>query len=310
MGRYRATATIVWDFDTELTHDKALEIAKKHLAEIPAQDGMADLRLVLRLDKLKDKIQKVRLGEFKAEEVIPFITKEDVRREYEINGVKHLVRMNSHRYFIFRECSKCVACGLEGKRIFLEHNPTDKSPHFNFYGEEDGKLVLMTKDHIHAKAFGGEDRHSNYQTMCIICNNLKGHANLTIDSVRELRRIYDENKGKVTKKKLHQLIEDAKNKLCQPWHTTKVSVNKRRKMLAQKKASADAVITSCDIKLFKTASEIYAKSVYDADEHDHYACIKKGVYLEPLAVHQGKIMCKLTDDEVFMIPQSLVKVKE
>lgn len=312
--RYRATATIVWDFDTQLPHNEALELANKHLGEFPNQDGLNDLRLVVRLDKLKEKVEKVKLGEFKIEDVIPHITKEDVKREYEYNGVKHAVRMNSHRYFIFRECMTCVACGLPGTRMFLECHPADKSPHFNLYGEEDGKLVLMTKDHIHAKAFGGEDRHSNYQTMCLICNNLKGHSNLTLDAVRELRSVYNENKNKVTKKKLHLLIEETRAKLEQPWPNSKVSGTQRRKKLAKVKASADAVMAACDINLYQAEhpgeEQIYGKSVYDAANDKHVGCIKKGTCLEPLLATKDKVMCKLFGDEVVVLHHSLVKAKE
>jgi hypothetical protein len=311
--RYRATATISWDFDTQLPHNEAQEFANKHLGEFPNQDGLNDLRLVVRLDKLKEKVEKVRLGEFTIEEVIPFITKEDSKREYEYEGAKHAVRMNSHRYFIFRECMTCVSCGLPGTRMFLECHPADKSPHFNLYGEEDGKLILMTKDHIHAKAFGGEDRHSNYQTMCLVCNNLKGHSNLTLEGVRELRNVYNENKNKVTKKKLHLLIEDTRVKLEQPWPSAKLSGTQRRKRLAKMKATADAVMTACDINLYSGQNiEIYGKSVYDAvdDVHKHVGCIKKGTCLEPLVATKEKVMCKLFDHDVVVLHHSLVKAKE
>src|SRR5690606_1745333 len=104
----------------------------------------------------------------------------------------------------------------------------------NLYGEEDEKLILMTKDHIHARSCGGEDRHSNYQTMCLICNNLKSHSNLNLEGVSELRRIYNENKHTVTKKKLHCLIEETRNNLSKPWP---------RSSKHKVKATADAIIT-------------------------------------------------------------------
>jgi 5-methylcytosine-specific restriction endonuclease McrA len=311
--RYRATATISWDFDTQLSHNEAQELANRHLGEFPNQDGINDLRLVVRLDKLKEKVEKVKLGEFPIEDVIPFISKEDSKREYEYEGVKHSVKMNSHRYFIFRECMNCVACGLLGTRMFLECHPADKSPHFNLYGEEEGKLILMTKDHIHAKSFGGEDRHSNYQTMCLVCNNLKGHSNLTLDGVRELRNVYNENKNKVTKKKLHLLIEETRAKLEQPWPSAKLTGTQRRKWLAKMKATADAVMTACDINLYSGQdAEIYGKSVYDAvdNSHKHVGCIKKGTCLEPLVATKEKVMCKLFEHDVVVLHHSLVKAKE
>lgn len=311
MAKFRVTATVVWDMESDLPQDKTLALVKEQLDAMPIPSGMTDVRLVARLDKLKEKIQRVRLGEFKPEDVIPYITKEDHKREYEAKGEKFQVRMNSHRYFIFRECMDCVACGLKGTRMFLEYHPADKSPHFNLYGEEDGKLILMTKDHIHAKAFGGEDRHSNYQTMCIVCNNLKGHANLTLDGVRELRQIYDENKNKVTKKKLNQLLEDAKSRLSSPWpgDHKKVSATRCRKMLAAKKASAEAVLAACDLNVYEKGGELFAKSVYEVYEkgETHVACIRKGTSLEPLVAMKGKVLCKFCEEDGLIIPQSLVK---
>lgn len=304
--RWRATATITWDLETQnMSQPQALELANKHLGELQTQDGIKDLRLVVRLDKLKEKVEKVNLGEFKIEEVMPFITKEDVKREYESGGVKHAVRMNSHRYFLFRECMNCIACGLPGTKMFLECHPADKSPHFNLYGEEDGKLVLMTKDHIHAKSVGGEDRHSNYQTMCLICNNLKGHSNLTLDGVRELRAVYNENKSKVTKKKLHVLLEETRSKLEQPWTKS----TKKKKL---KKTSSDAVVTNCDLNLYYGEDGCYGRSVYDEPPkgHKHIGCIKKGVCLEPLIATKDKLMCKLTESEAVILHHSLVRKKD
>lgn len=52
----------------------------------------------------------------------------------------------------------------------------DKSFHLNLYAiDENGKEVLMTKDHIIPKSKGGADDISNYQTMCERCNEAKGN---------------------------------------------------------------------------------------------------------------------------------------
>ena len=46
----------------------------------------------------------------------------------------------------------------------------------NLYAiDENGKEVLMTKDHILPKSKGGKDEIDNYQTMCIRCNEAKGN---------------------------------------------------------------------------------------------------------------------------------------
>lgn len=299
--RFRATGTILWDFECN-SKEQAVELAQQHLGDMPNKDGISDLRFVIKLDRLKEKVQKVRLGEFSLDDVIPYLTKEETKKEYEINGIKHAVKMNSHRYFLFRESIRCVACGLLGTKVFLEHHIADKSPHFNLYGEEDGKLILMTKDHIHAKSCGGEDRHSNYQTMCLICNNLKGHSNLNLEGVSELRRIYNENKDNTTKKKLHCLIEEARATLSKPWPS--------RTIKNKSKITADAIITVCDIAVLRDQSnEMYAQAMYDKlPENDLYVGgIRKGTILEPLLCHRGSYMCNLPNKEVILVPQTLVR---
>lgn len=310
--RFKATATVCWNFDTQLSQNEALELANKYLGDLPTQDGISDLKFVVRVDKLKEKVEKIKLGEFQIDEVMPFINKDDGKKEYEYEGTKYLVKMNSHRYFIFRECMSCVACGLPGTKMFLECHPADQSPHFNLYGEEDGKLILMTKDHIHARAFGGEDRHSNYQTMCLTCNHLKGHSNLTLEDIREMRNIFNENKNKVNKKKLHSLIEETRAKLEQPWPSAKLSGTQRKKQLATLKATFDAVMTTCDINLYFGKEEICGRSVYDSIDvgNQHIGCIKKGTCLEPLAATREKVMCKLSDQDVVVLHHSLVKEKD
>jgi 5-methylcytosine-specific restriction endonuclease McrA len=294
---------MVWDFDSELQPEEAVADAKAKLEKIHLQFGIADARMVIRIDPLKEKVQKVRLGEFELSDVIPYITKDDVKRTYEYKGAKHAVKMNSHRYFLFRESMKCASCGLAGTKMILEHHPADKSPHFNLYGVEDGKLVLMTKDHIFAKSCGGEDRHSNYQVMCIICNNLKGHANLTLDSVCRLRHLYNENKNKTTKKKLHLMLEEMKQELSTAW-----GERKPKKL----KSSADAVIATHDINIWQSGAEFVGRSVYDQLElgYKHVGCVKKGTYLEPMLVIKNQVVCSLTGDYVMVIPQNLVRPKK
>ena len=306
--RYRANVTLSWDFDSDLPIEEAVELAKHYLDPLPQTEG---LKSTIRLDKLKEKVQKVRIGEFPLDAVMPYVTRDEGKREYEVDGVKYAVKMNSHRYFLFRECCKCVACGLRGTRIFLEYHPADKTPHFNLYGEEDGKLVLFTKDHIHAKAFGGEDRHSNYQTMCIVCNNLKGHVNLTLEAVRQLREIYNENRTKLTKKKLHQLIEETKEKLAQPWAGNPEEVNEqaRRRFLKKQRLTGDAVVTNYDLNIWRAGFNLIGKSVYEKIDptHQHVACIRKGTVLEPLVVMNGRIVCKLSDEDAFSVPEPFVR---
>lgn len=270
--RYKATAVVQWEFEIstdgelnpfKLAHDEI----KKHLSH-----GMS-VRIA-KVDKCKKRGRSnMVLGEFLPEDVLPYVTNGEERREYQVDGKTYLVRMNSHRYFIFRSSCRCAACGLEGVKMKLEQHPNDKSPHFNLYAVEDEKLVLMTKDHIHAKSCGGDDRHSNYQTMCAICNNLKASSNLTLDAVRHLRKLYDENKDRLSKKKLAALISEARKERELPWPAEKNGCQKK-----------NTVVVDCDINILKNGEgQLFGMSVYESvdkgKEMEHVACVKKGTPL-------------------------------
>lgn len=312
MSRYRVVVTFSWEVESDQAQDKIMEEALK-LLPLHKKEEFANCRLLSRLDKLKDKPKKLRLGELKPEDVIPFITKEETKRDYVIEGVTYAVRMNSHRYFIFRESLECAACGLVGCKMLLEQHPADKSPHFNLYGEEDGKLVLMTKDHIQAKAFGGEDRHSNYQTMCVICNNLKGSANITLDGIRELRKVYNENFHKLPKKQLYLMIQEVKSRLALPRspEEKKIGPRQRHVVAADKKSKEKVVIASGDIGIWQIDADLLGKSVYEKVESgEQIACIKKGTPLEPIGSDGRKVIVRLNEGQDCIISQGLLDYKE
>ncbi len=70
----------------------------------------------------------------------------------------------------------CVVCGCSGEYFAMERNPSDSVYHLNLYSVVNGSEVLMTKDHIKPKSLGGRNHHSNYQTMCTLCNGEKGNV--------------------------------------------------------------------------------------------------------------------------------------
>lgn len=94
-----------------------------------------------------------------------------------IHGV--MVKMTSQRYVVFQKSLTCCKCGVEGKYFAAETtrgSRRDTTYHLNLYGiNQHGHEVLMTKDHILPRSLGGRDEHSNYQTMCVRCNNKKGN---------------------------------------------------------------------------------------------------------------------------------------
>jgi len=105
----------------------------------------------------------------------------------EIEG--ELVNCNSDRYkCFFTHGMTCVECGVVGTIWALERVHTTKRYHLNLYGiTADGKEVLMTKDHIMPKKFGGKDHLDNYQTMCIVCNNAKDQVPSKNKSINDTR---------------------------------------------------------------------------------------------------------------------------
>lgn len=286
--KYRCTSTIIFDFETDLPYEQALNLAKNHLDEIPFKEGLENTRTVLQLDKLKSKVEKIKIGEFQFDEVFPFITEENSKKQFKVNDKVYDVKMNTDRYHLFKNNLFCVSCGLKGTRLFLECHPADMKPHFNLYGEEDKKLVLFTKDHITARAFGGENNLDNYQTMCSICNSLKAHSNLTIDSVSILRKLYNENRKKITKKKLHLLIEEERKKLELPWPH----------LIFEQKSDIpkNAVQVTCDLIVVDQQANLIC--VPEPELHDSVLSrgyIKKNSYLEEIVEINGMIICKLPD---------------
>lgn len=245
------------------------------------------------VNKLKERPQKQQIAEFSVDDVIPFITPNSSQRNYTAKGKTYPVRMNSQRYFVFRDNMACVACGIVGSRMILEQHPGDKTAHFNMYAEEDGNLVLMTKDHIKAKSVGGEDRHSNYQTMCAICNNLKAHQAIGLEDLRNLRVLYNKHVRQLPKKELHKLIEDAKAQIEYEYSRD-----------AKWEASH---VTMCDLNLFAyTDDTMVAYDIYTVVITPHLGCMSKGCPIQGVA-DGDQFLAKLVDGTKIQMPLRYVR---
>jgi len=131
------------------------------------------------------------LGTFTPEQVLPFAGPDAPEKAYPQDSKTYMVKMTSLRYQTFKKSLKCVCCGLEGI-VFLLELPSNGGrlcrPHFNLYGEREGDLVQMTKDHIRPRSRGGADHIHNMQTMCCTCNELKRNY---ATKLKTLRRIQD-----------------------------------------------------------------------------------------------------------------------
>lgn len=128
------------------------------------------------------------LAEFPVDDILPLTNHPGVdQKEFVVGGQVYSVKMHSLRFECFQRSRTCVCCGIVGTKLILEFgSPLAQRPHFNLYGERDGKLVLLTKDHVIAASTGGSDCPNNLQTMCETCNSLKGTRNCTIDELRAL----------------------------------------------------------------------------------------------------------------------------
>lgn len=310
--RFRVTANIVWDLEIEGDHKEAAQAANIDLLNALGHI-YPTVRHSLRLERLRDRRCPVKLGEFTPADVLPFIVKDEGRKDYQVGDKTYSVRMNSHRYFIFRESLKCAACGLEGSKMNLEQNPSDKSPHFNLYSVENGRLVLMTKDHVQPKAYGGEDRHSNYQTMCAICNNLKGAANLTLDGIRQIRLVYNENRGKLSRRKLRELLDDTRKQLAKAPVEHHVNNRLRKSHLALAKLKEKTLVATLDINVWRLEDgSLVGRSVYEEILPDslQIACIKKGIELEPISSEKSRILVRFAETDTFWVYQGYVDYLE
>jgi hypothetical protein len=104
------------------------------------------------------------------------------------------IKITSDRYQVFRESLVCVRCGITGMYFAKERSAkkvrkqlkggkfetsfrgTGRTWHFNLYGLQNGKEVMLTKDHVLPKSKGGGNDLSNLCTMCMTCNTEKGNS--------------------------------------------------------------------------------------------------------------------------------------
>lgn len=297
MGKFKVTATVQWVVDLPTACKKEIEreeIAFSDLQQILGENvGRFTFLQIDKLDQMKDRKGRRVLGEFSIDDVLPFVGKVD-RKTYTIDNKEYTVKMNSHRYFIFRASKKCVSCGLVGSVMLLEMHSHDTTPHFNMYArDEDGELVLMTKDHICPKTSGGADRHSNYQTMCSICNNIKGADSITIEETRELRELYRVNSKKVTRKELHKIIRAAKDEM--------LAIRAIKE--PQPNIHDNTIVAKCDLNIYREEDgTLRCSTVYEglSCNGTHIACLKKGSCLYPIRAEDEKFVIEFGKEALFI----------
>lgn len=113
---------------------------------------------------------------FRSFKMIPSLTAPWVLDE---DPISENVNNRQTIYTFYAHGTKCVHCGIEGNFFVKEKNvasyDTDKYV-LNLYAlGSNGEEILMNKDHIVPRSFGGSNVINNLQPMCAKCNIEKGN---------------------------------------------------------------------------------------------------------------------------------------
>lgn len=112
----------------------------------------------------------IRLKIYPVDDILPLITEGGTAT---LDG--ETVKVGTLRMMTFKTKGLvCVGCGAVGSLFAMEKDRKAPCYHLNLYAIVDGREVLMTHDHILARADGGKEHLSNTQTMCAPCNVRKG----------------------------------------------------------------------------------------------------------------------------------------
>lgn len=106
------------------------------------------------------------------------------------------VSLSSNRMQTYIKGVTCVHCGLEGKFFGVERQHNDKHYHLNIYAFKDNNEMMITSDHIVAKALNGSDGVHNRQPMCKKCNGIKG-TYASVDEAKKAHREMQLAKGRL-----------------------------------------------------------------------------------------------------------------
>lgn len=88
----------------------------------------------------------------------------------------------------------CRSCGMTVEFVdIIKCGPSTKY-NLQFVGVVNDQRIILTIDHIFPLSCGGDNKSSNLQSLCSICNNIKGDRLLAIDELRDERRALLERK--------------------------------------------------------------------------------------------------------------------
>lgn len=251
----------------------------------------------------------VTLAEYPVNQILDIVVSGVPYHYFTVDGTEFKVKMDSARYQLFCNETKCVACGLQGTIMRLEtHLNANKAstvnpPHFNLYGIEDGQYVMMTKDHKVPRSKGGKDRQENYQVLCTICNSLKGNHNYSIETIRKMRSIAG------TTNSAEALLTSLEKQL----HL--ISSRKRRMKLnhlpdAVDKSFEPYLVAKANLCVFRHSNgELVAKAEQNPNKPtDIMMVLPKGSHLIPLGcmTNTSSIIIKLENSQYCLIPNNML----
>jgi len=146
------------------------------------------------------------VGTYSVEEVLGQVHESSSEKKTEFHG--HNIRFGSTRFRVFNRSLVCECCGIIGKKFILKVRENIqnkfgqtlivKEPELNLFAEEYGEDILMTQDHIIPQSKGGSDNLDNLQTMCSICNNIKGNSDLDLHELLLLRAHFNIAKERIS----------------------------------------------------------------------------------------------------------------
>lgn len=320
---FRVCACLVWDIEGADSKDHAFNTAHQRLQQILKQAGLLDkVETRLQINPLKPPRHNPRVAIYNPDDILQFVTAENSQREFVVDGKSYAVSMASSRYQLFIKNRSCCACGIVGTKMILElHQGGERGPegksqkaHFNLYAEENGRLVLMTKDHIKSRARGGPNHMDNYQPMCMICNNLKGSADFTPEEVAELRRIYNQYRTTLSSPMLHAKLRKEKRRLVVLREQAAIAIKgEMQKSEADRLAQHDVIVNICELAIWHAGDRYFIKPTSEAvtPECVRVGTIPAGVEFQPKGVLKRRVFINWNNEDLpvfygYFQPKSLL----
>lgn len=132
--------------------------------------------------------------------LIPEESDRHLKKTIVVGNRTYYIKVATDRILTLKKSQVCACCDLKGTTVLIQDNTN--GPHFNLYADSG---VLMTADHIKPRSLDGASHHTNYQTLCANCNQLKSNMDIDAQQLRMLRTLYLQHlsMGKGKKKAKH-----------------------------------------------------------------------------------------------------------